>query len=47
VLYFTAEEEDQLRQIQREVGSTLSKHKRLGLVAASRAIWETLTNPQH
>ena len=43
VLYFTPDEEGELQQIQRQVGSALAKNKRLGLVAASRVIWDTLT----
>ena len=43
VLYFTPDEEADLQQIQRQVGNALAKNKRLGLVAASRVIWETLT----
>ena len=43
VLYFTPEEETELQQLQRQVGKLLTKNKRLGMVAASRVIWETLT----
>jgi hypothetical protein len=43
VLYFTPDEEAELQQIQQQVGSLLGRDKRLGLIAASRVIWESLT----
>jgi hypothetical protein len=46
VLYFTPDEEAELQKIQRQVGNVFSKNKRLGLVAASRIIWDTLATKQ-
>jgi hypothetical protein len=43
VIYFTPDEEDKLTQLQNEVSNLLSKDRRLGLAAASRAIWKTLS----
>lgn len=43
VLYFTPDDERELQQLQRQVGSLLAKNKRLGLIAASRTIWDNLT----
>lgn len=42
VVHFAAEEESQLRTLQRKFEHLLANHRRLGLAAASRAIWETL-----
>jgi hypothetical protein len=42
VLYFTGEEEEELGRLQHDLSAVLSGNKRLGLVAASRAIWEAL-----
>jgi hypothetical protein len=42
ILYFTADEEEQLARLQRDVAAVLKSNKRLGLIAASRAIWEAL-----
>ena len=43
VIYVTPDEEDKLTQLQNEVSNLLSKDRRLGLAAASRAIWKTLS----
>jgi hypothetical protein len=43
VIYYSPDEEDELTQLQNEVSSLLSKDRRLGLAAASRAIWKTLS----
>jgi hypothetical protein len=42
VVHFTAEEEQQLRGLQAQFETLLTKDKRLGLAAASRAIWANL-----
>lgn len=42
ILYFTPDEEEELSRLEREVTAALAQNKRLGLVAASRAIWEAL-----
>jgi hypothetical protein len=42
VIHFTAEEESHLRELQDQFESVLNKDKRLGLAAASRAIWSRL-----
>jgi hypothetical protein len=42
VVYFTADEEPQLRSLQREFEAFLARDRRLGLAAASRAIWKSL-----
>jgi hypothetical protein len=42
VIHFTADEESQLRELQSQFESLLTKDKRLGLAAASRAIWAKL-----
>ena len=42
VVYFTPEEEPQLRSLQREFEAFLARDRRLGLAAASRAIWRSL-----
>ena len=44
VVYFTAEEEPQLRSLQSEFEAFLARNRRLGLAAASRAIWKSLEN---
>lgn len=46
VIYFRSEEEKQLKQLQNELTDILSKHKRLGLVAASRAMWKLLSEKE-
>jgi hypothetical protein len=47
VLYFTEDEETELRRLQSQLSDTVAKNKRLGLVAASRIIWETLSKQQN
>lgn len=42
VVYFTPDEEPQLRRMQREFEAFLARDRRLGLAAASRAIWKSL-----
>ena len=42
VVHFVAEEEQQLRDLQRQFEALLAKDRRLGLAAASRAIWTNL-----
>ena len=42
VVHFGVDEERQLRELQAEFGAILAKDRRLGLAAASRAIWSTL-----
>lgn len=42
VVHFSADEEQQLRELQVQFGAILAKDRRLGLVAVSRAIWTTL-----
>jgi hypothetical protein len=42
VVHFTADEEQQLRGLQTQFETLLIKDKRLGLAAASRAIWANL-----
>lgn len=42
VIHFTADEEQQLRSLQTQFEALLTKGKRLGLAAASRAIWTKL-----
>ncbi len=42
VVHFTSDEEHQLRELQTQFGILLAKDKRLGLAAASRAIWANL-----
>lgn len=46
VIYFRSEEENQLKQLQNELTDMLSKHKRLGLVAASRVMWKLLSEKE-
>lgn len=46
VVYFRSEEESQLKQLQNELDDMLLKHKRLGLVAASRVIWKLLSEKE-
>lgn len=46
VIYFGSEEENQLKQLQNELTDMLSKHKRLGLVAASRVMWKLLSEKE-
>ncbi|TLD41179.1 MAG: hypothetical protein JETT_2561 [Candidatus Jettenia ecosi] len=46
VIYFRSEEENQLNQLQNELTDMLSKHKRLGLVAASRVMWKLLSEKE-
>ena len=42
VIYFSAQEESQLAKLQTEFGAMLGRDRRIGVAAASRAIWETL-----
>jgi hypothetical protein len=42
VIHFIADEENHLRDLQAQFEALLTKDKRLGLAAASRAIWSTL-----
>ncbi len=42
VVHFAADEEQQLRELQTQFGALLAKDPRLGLAAASRAIWTAL-----
>jgi hypothetical protein len=42
VIHFAADEENQLRELQAQFDALLTKDKRLGLAAASRAIWARL-----
>ena len=42
VIHFTADEEQRMREIQSQFETLLSKDKRLGLAAASRALWANL-----
>ena len=42
VVHYAANEEEQLQDLQRQFERLLTKDKRLGLVAASRAIWTNL-----
>jgi hypothetical protein len=42
VIHFAVEEEEQLRHLQAQFEVLLSKDRRLGLAAASRALWVTL-----
>lgn len=42
VVHFGVDEERQLRELQAQFGAILAKDRRLGLAAASRAIWSTL-----
>jgi hypothetical protein len=42
VFYFSADEEHQLRDVQEQFEALLTEDRRLGLVAASRAIWTAL-----
>lgn len=42
VVHFTPSEEDQLRDLQKQFETLLTRDTRLGLVAASRAIWANL-----
>ena len=42
VIHFAADEEHQLRELQAQFEALLTKNKRLGLAAASRAIWSKL-----
>ncbi|OQB95066.1 MAG: hypothetical protein BWX84_00074 [Verrucomicrobia bacterium ADurb.Bin118] len=42
VIHFAADEENRLRELQAQFESILAKDKRLGLAAASRAIWSKL-----
>jgi len=42
IVHFTPDDEQQLRELQSQFGEILAKDKRLGLAAASRAIWTTL-----
>ena len=46
VVYFRSEEESQLKQLQNELDDMLLKHKRLGLVAASRVMWKLLSEKE-
>src|SRR5207245_8057670 len=42
VIHFTFEEERRLRHLQKRFEEVLVRNRRLGLAAASRAIWKTL-----
>jgi hypothetical protein len=42
VIHFTADEEQRMRDIQTQFETLLTKDKRLGLAAASRALWSNL-----
>lgn len=42
VVHFGADEEMQLRELQRQFGAILARDRRLGLAAVSRAIWTAL-----
>jgi hypothetical protein len=42
VIHFTTDEEHRLRSIQKQFESLLTGDRRLGLAAASRALWSTL-----
>jgi hypothetical protein len=42
IVHFGADEEQRLRELQAQFGAILAQDKRLGLAAASRAIWTTL-----
>lgn len=42
VIHFAPDEEDRLRELQQQFESLLAQDKRLGLAAASRAIWSKL-----
>jgi hypothetical protein len=42
VVHFSPDEEPQLRKLQTELGLVMAKDRRLGLAAASRAIWTAL-----
>jgi hypothetical protein len=44
VVHFTKDEEERLLKLQRRFESILADDKRLGLAAASRALWKTLGN---
>lgn len=46
VVRFTIDEEHQIMQLQLEFETLLNQHKRLGLAAASRALWEYLERAQ-
>ena len=45
VIHFTADEEQRMREIQTQFETLLTKDKRLGLAAASRALWASLEKP--
>lgn len=47
VVHFTLDEEDQLLVLQRRFEALLENDKRLGLAAASRALWKSLSNNSH
>ena len=42
VLYFSPDKEAELSELQREFAAVLGRSEQLGLVAASRAIWDAL-----
>jgi hypothetical protein len=44
VIHFTVEEERRMRDLQKRFAEVLAQNQRLGLAAASRAIWATLEN---
>ena len=44
VVHFTRDEEDRLLNLQKRFETLLADNKRLGLAAASRALWKTLGN---
>lgn len=47
VIHFAVDEESQLRHLQAQFEALLTKDKRLGLAAASRAIWTNLEKADH
>jgi hypothetical protein len=46
VVHVTADEEEQLRLIQQQFEVLLGQHRRLGIAAASRALWKILEREQ-
>ena len=42
VIHINGDEEEQLRLIQQQFEALLTQHQRLGLAAASRALWKSL-----
>jgi len=47
VIHFAAGEEQRLQEIQNQFETLLIKNKRLGLAAASRALWSSLVKAKH